>query len=178
MKPHLQIPARPPLLRGVRLITVFGLGLVRPAPGTFGSLPPVFLAWVLFLALPAASAPAAITITMLLVLVVFSLACIMQGDAAEARFRAKDPSSVVADETAGQCIPLLFLPGAALANPTLAAFTLVFAFLCFRAFDIIKPWPANQLQRLPSGWGILIDDLFAGLYAAVLVQVVSRTMLG
>lgn len=175
---HQHIPARPPRLRGVRLITCFGLGLIRPAPGTFGSLPPVFLAWVLFLTLPESLRAHATNAALLATLVLFSFACVLQGDNAEARFNAKDPSSAVADETAGQCLPLIFLPPSAFASPTLAAFTLFFAFLCFRIFDILKPWPANRLQRLTSGWGILADDLAAGLYAAVLVQTIARLMLG
>jgi phosphatidylglycerophosphatase A len=108
----------------------------------------------------------------------FCWACIGQGDAAEARFGRKDPSQAVADETAGQCLSLLVLPGAALATPTTAAFTLAYAFICFRVLDILKPWPAYRLQSVPGGWGILLDDLFAGLYAAALVQVTSRVVMG
>jgi len=111
------------------------------------------------------------------IFLVFSAACIFQGDRAEAAFLVKDPSEVVADETAGQCIPLMFLPPMVFQFPGVAIFTVFFAFLCFRVFDIVKPWPARQLQRIPGGWGILIDDLFAGLYAAAMVQLLTRVML-
>ena len=50
------------------------------------------------------------------------------------------------------------------------------AFVLFRIFDIIKPWPARGLQRVPGGWGILIDDLIAGLYAAAVTQLTVRWM--
>lgn len=104
----------------------------------------------------------------------FAAACLFQADAAEARFGKKDPGQVVADETAAQCIPLLFLPASAVRDWPHAAGALVGAFLLFRIFDIIKPWPARGLQRIPGGWGILIDDLFAGLYAAAIVQFLTR----
>ncbi|HNT52133.1 MAG TPA: phosphatidylglycerophosphatase A, partial [Candidatus Syntrophosphaera sp.] len=50
----------------------------------------------------------------------------------------------------------------------------VYALILFRAFDIAKPWPANILQRLPRGWGVVADDLAAGLYANVLLQILHR----
>jgi phosphatidylglycerophosphatase A len=110
------------------------------------------------------------------ILVVFSAACIIDGDRAEARFGEKDPSNVVADETAGQCIPLMALPAAAVSTPMHAVLICGVAFVSFRIFDIIKPWPAKGLQRVPGGWGILLDDLFAGVYAIVLTQVAARTL--
>ena len=107
------------------------------------------------------------------VLVFGCLACLMQGDEAEGVW-GKDPSNAVADETAGQCLPLLMLPASATASWGAALFTLGFAFVSFRVLDIVKPWPARQLQRLPAGLGILIDDLISGVYAMVVVQVVLR----
>lgn len=186
----------------VSAITVFGLGSFRPAPGTWGSLPPVFVAAVLILlgagpqmanescafAWPSWSdlggfpeEHSAIAWNwfiyhgvLALVLLFFTLACLMQGAAAEAKFRRKDPSNVVADEVAGQCLPLMFLPSWSLATPDHALMTLVLAFVAFRAMDIIKPWPAYRLQRIAGGLGILIDDLIAGVYAALIVQLVVR----
>lgn len=158
-------------------ITTFGLGHLRPAPGTWGSLPPIALAALLYLlGHGPGTAPILFSLAFAVILLAFSLACILQGDAAEAKW-GKDPSNVVADETAGQCVPLLFLPAAAFADWPLALFTLVLAFLAFRIMDILKPWPAFRLQELPGGWGILVDDLVAGLYAAVIVQVCSRVAL-
>jgi len=163
--------------RGLRLITVFGLGFMRPASGTWGSMPPVLIAGAL---IALGFAPGTSTTSTLvyhavlaLLFVTFAGACVVQGDRAEARF-GHDPSEVVADEVAGQCIALLALPAAALATPIKAALTLATSFLAFRVLDIVKPWPARQLQRVPSGWGILLDDLFAGLYALAVVQIVTR----
>lgn len=158
----------------IGMVTTGGLGLLRPAPGTWGSLPPVVLAGAL---LGAGADPMGVTGVLAIVIVVFVLACVLYGDAAEARWYAKDPSPVVADETAGMSLALLALPAEAVATPGRTVLTLVYAFLCFRILDIVKPWPARSLQRVPGGWGIVLDDLFAGLYALILVQVVTRTML-
>lgn len=156
---------------GRMFLTTFGLGRLRPAPGTWGSMPPVVLAG----AMMASGAPAwSINLALTVVLVVFSAACVVYGDAGEAYFNTKDPSSVCADETAGQCLPLLALPASATGSFPRLAITLVGAFLLFRVLDILKPWPARGLQKLPSGWGVLIDDLVVGVQAMVLMQVLTR----
>lgn len=161
----------------LRWITVFGLGHLRPASGTWGSLPPVIVAALLAATGSGPAGRAWLYYTwMVALLVVFAAVCIFQGDRAEARY-GKDPAEVVADETAGMALTLLFVPALAMAGPVLSAFTLVYAFLAFRIMDIFKPWPAGRLQRVPGGWGILLDDLFAGLYAGVLVLVMARVML-
>jgi phosphatidylglycerophosphatase A len=114
---------------------------------------------------------------LLAMVVVFTLACAVGGDWAEARWRRKDPSEVVADEVAGQAIALLLLPWQStedvrgfVANVLIAAT----AFIAFRLFDIIKPPPAGGLQRVPGGWGIVLDDLAAGVYAMFVVQLTAR----
>jgi phosphatidylglycerophosphatase A len=168
----------------VRWITVFGLGYRWPASGTWGSLPPVVVAGLFYLAAWVWRDDAAIVgwlsvvyrLVLVAILVAFSLACLMQGDGAEAKFLKKDPSQAVADETAGQCLPLLFLP-VSYGSPGKALAVLLTAFVSFRLMDIIKPWPARGLQRVPSGWGILIDDLFAGAYAALITLAMWRWVL-
>ena len=100
----------------------------------------------------------------------------------------KDPQFVVIDEVAGQHLTLL-LPLIPIALPHLTAhmdlsdFTIFFAlslvnwkylllgFILFRVFDIWKPWPVRQLEKLPGGWGIMADDWMAGVYAAILLRV-------
>jgi phosphatidylglycerophosphatase A len=166
---------------GRALITMGGLGSIRPAPGTWGSLPPVVVAAVLIGAGlgpgNGAGASAVYHFVLVGVMVAATLACAVHGDAAEAHFDKKDPGSVVADETAGQVLPLLFLPPAAVAGPAVTVLTLGYAFVAFRVMDILKPPPAHRLQRLPGGWGIVIDDLLAGVYAMIAVQVVTRAVL-
>lgn len=167
-------PGRPSL----RWITVFGLGHRRPASGTWGSLPPVLIAAALIAAgLGPVDHPILYHAVLIVILLTFSAACILQGDHAEARFGEKDPGQAVADETAGQCLPLLALPATAVEPGSHAALTLLAAFLAFRFFDILKPPPAHGLQRVPGGWGILLDDLVAGLYAMLAVQALTRGLM-
>ena len=166
-------PAKPHW--GMTWLTVFGLGHTRPASGTWGSLPPVLLVGI-FAMIGVAPASLLTGLMLWLLLLVFSAVCVIFGDRAEAKW-GKDASEIVADETAGMCIPLLLLPAATIATPALTVFTLVFAFLAFRAFDIAKPWPANALQRIPGGWGVLLDDLVAGLYAAIAINLISAFLL-
>jgi phosphatidylglycerophosphatase A len=164
-------------------VTVFGLGHLRPAPGTWGSLPPVALAGVLILlGLGPQENPLVYHAVLAAVCVASSAACVVFGEWAEAYYGKKDPGWVVADETAGQCIALIALPVAVPAAFTVAglwplAFALAVSFLAFRVFDILKPPPANGLQRLPGGWGVLIDDLFAGAYALIATRVICLVVL-
>lgn len=160
-----------------RLVTTLGLGHMRPASGTWGSLPPVAWAGVLVLVAGLTPLDGVVLwvwhVSLWAVLLVFSWAVIAGADRAEAIFGA-DPSEVVADETAGQCIPLLAMPPGLIEGewwrPVLG---LGLAFVLFRVLDILKPYPCNALQRTPGGWGILLDDLVAGVYAAVLLWVVA-----
>jgi len=177
-------PAKPtgPTLSplGRAMVTTCGLGDLRPAPGTWGSMPPVLLAGAL---IAIGVGPAAgwtgfgvYHAALGAVLLLFCGGCVVFGDAAEARFGKKDPGSVCADETAGVCIPLMFLPAIATATPLHTGVTLLLVFLAFRVFDILKLPPANGLQRVAGGWGILLDDLVAGVQAMVVVQLVTRLL--
>lgn len=150
-------------------VTAFGLGYLRPAPGTWGSLPPVIAALVLL----AFGAPEWLMLVVMATgAIMASSLCLRFGAAAETEFSGKDPSRVVVDEVAGQCVAMLWLPwsqlvgegviGSLTANQVMLA---VAAFLLFRVMDIWKPPPARGLQRIRGGAGILIDDLIAGAYA-------------
>lgn len=163
-------------------ITVGGLGRLRPASGTWGSLPPLMVASAL-LALGVCPFCAGFLSwewwayygVLTAFVVVFSAACILWGDAAEAEFGEPDPSNVVADETAGMALTLMLIPTGALAGgmvQTVGVFGT--AFVVWRLMDILKPWPANALQRIPGGWGILLDDLAAAVYAGVTMIVLTR----
>lgn len=155
------------------VVTAGGLGLLRPASGSWGSLPPPLLAiGMAALSLPGWQIDAALA----LLGVAFAIGCVRFGAAAESVYGKKDPGRVVADEVAGQSLALLLLPwpDGDLGRTALIAGV---GFLFFRVCDIAKPWPAHRLQRLAGGWGILVDDLVAGLYAAIATQLVVRTML-
>jgi len=166
------------------LLTAMGLGYLRPAPGTWGSLPPVGLVLLVICLLDSRSPHGANLIIINGALIVlggiFSFACLRFGGSAEVRFGGKDPSNVVADEVAGQSVALLLLPWRSLDQPDAWKWNLALtatAFLAFRAMDIIKPPPARQMERLPAGAGILVDDLIAGVYALILTQIAARLIL-
>jgi len=158
-------------------ITTFGLGHMRPASGTWGSMPTVILAaGLIYLGFGPGHSPFIYNAALIAWCVVFSIGCLVQGEAAEAKFGKKDPSQAVADETAGQAIALLFLPAHTAVSPQTLILTLGGAFVAFRIFDILKIWPARGLQRLPGGMGILIDDLIAGVQALLVVQLFGRIL--
>ena len=127
--------------------TVLGVGYVPFAPGTFGSLVGLALWWVL----PASTSAQAVAIVALFIVGSWS------GGVAERYLGTTDPSVVVIDEVMGMLITLFL-------NPVgwLGAFA---AFLLFRVFDVIKPYPSNQLERLPGGVGVMADDAMAAVYA-------------
>ncbi|MFM7050854.1 MAG: phosphatidylglycerophosphatase A [Planctomycetota bacterium] len=156
---------------GTWIATGMGFGLLRPAPGTWGSLPPVALALVLAMAGVEARS---IDMALAGVGLFFGVGCLVFGAAAEKRFGKKDPGSVVADEIAGQSLALMWLPWDR-DNAHIIA-TCAIAFLSFRLFDIVKPPPARGWQRFEGGLGILIDDLVAGFYALVATQVLVRIL--
>ena len=138
--------------------TGFGTGRLPAAPGTWGSLAALPVAWLLVSAggAPLLAAAAAVTS---LVGWWASAAYLRTSDS------GGDPGEVVIDEIAGQWIALLFAPH------TLTAYALAFAL--FRLFDIWKPWPVGWADRnLPGGRGVMADDLLAGVYAALGTAVV------
>jgi len=160
------------------MVTVGGIGLAPIASGTFGSIPPVVMALVLV----QTSQPSWIVNGCLVLLgLVFSIACIRFGGLAEEVYGKKDPGQVVADEIGGQCVALLFLPWASPAVDGALAWNLALgtgAFLAFRFFDILKPPPARGFERIRGGLGILVDDLVTGAMALLVWQVVSRVAYG
>ena len=92
------------------------------------------------------------------------VACVGWGRWIIQRTGKADPSIVTIDELAGQWMALLWMPVDPRIHPAIVA---VMQLALFRLFDITKPSPCRQLERLPSGWGILADDLMAGLFANV-----------
>lgn len=146
-----------------RLLAIwFGVGLLRPAPGTWGSLVAVLLGWTIDRYL---GFPALVAATALVTLLGFWAVGV------ELRDRpGDDPGEFVIDEVAGQWIALL-LPAAALWArgwegwlPWLAPLA---AFLFFRLFDIRKPWLVGRADRRGDAAGVMLDDLWAGLFAGI-----------
>jgi phosphatidylglycerophosphatase A len=153
------------------IATVFGLGYLPKAPGTWGSLVGVLIfsltqfiapidAFPGARALPAARALWA-ALTGLPVFVAIAVVGLLCATRAAEFSRMKDPQFVVIDEVSGQHLTYLF-------SLTLLDWKyLLLGFILFRVFDIWKPFPARQAESLPGGLGIMADDWIAGIYAAL-----------
>jgi phosphatidylglycerophosphatase A len=159
------------------LLTTGGLGHMRPASGTWGSLPPVIIAYALILVGigPGDELAWVYFLVLALICIIYSGACVLLGHEAEAKW-GKDPSEVVADETAGQCLTLMFIPAGICNCPLTTMGAVLGAFFLFRAFDILKPWPAGAMQKIAGGWGILLDDILAGIMGGVALLIILWIM--
>jgi phosphatidylglycerophosphatase A len=155
------------------LTSCFGLGLLPLAPGTWGSLPPVIIFTVLS-HFGVSAGPTAIVMAVLVI--AGSVICVQFAPAIITATGKDDPREVVADELAGQALTFLAVPFLITADtPSMQiCITTALGFLLFRIFDIAKPWPIRRLEKLPEGWGILADDLLAGVFAAIVLMVCHR----
>jgi phosphatidylglycerophosphatase A len=145
------------------LSTAGGFGFSPLMPGTVGTIPAVCVYLAIALLTPSEQQ----TLLIGLAFVVSCLLAVALGGWAERYWREKDPRPFVLDEVAGYLLTvLLFRSSGVLA-------TAVWAFLASRAFDVIKPWPASRMEALSGGFGILMDDLVASLYAAAFLHVVA-----
>ena len=132
----------------------FFSGYIPIAPGTFGSL----VALAIYL-IPGFENP-----TILLTLIsLFSIIGIYTGNKFE-KVYGKDPAQCTIDEMVGMWITLLFIPK--------YIWYILFAFIIWRILDIIKPFPANIFEKINGGWGIMLDDIMAGLYSLILVHII------
>ena len=150
----------------IRLLgSAFGLGYAPVASGTAGTLAGVALGALCLLLPPGLATQLALAGMALLV----TVAGIPLATRAEAIYGRKDPGEFVLDEVAGYLVALILLP---LHERPL--FVLVGAFFAFRLTDIAKPWPANRLEKMGGGAGVMCDDLAAGVYANLLMQIAVR----
>lgn len=104
------------------------------------------------------------------------IVCIKFSDSAMKVTGTKDPREIVADELAGQSLTFAILTFVLNTSPSAKQIVIISAigFVLFRIFDIFKPWPVRQLERLPAGYGILADDLMAGVYAGILLVITAK----
>jgi phosphatidylglycerophosphatase A len=140
------------------LSTGFFTGYITPAPGTWGSL----AAWLMYVAIFMGGWIFPLAFLVFLTLVI--LLGIYTSGMMERFLGETDPSRIVIDEWAGIWLALFAIP------QNMLSFFL--AFVLFRIFDIVKPWPANISQKLPGGWGIMTDDIIAGVYTIILIRVI------
>ena len=157
------MPPEAPVRRGptdriaMVLATGFGSGYGPVAPGTWGSLPGVAIAWVLGRSGASWAVPCAGAL--------FAVVGVWAAGRAASILGASDPGPVVVDEIAGQLWTVSFLPATL---PLLAA-----GFVLFRALDVWKPWPARRLEDLPGGAGIMADDLAVGVYGNLILHAIA-----
>lgn len=150
----------------VLLATGFGLGYSPVIPGTIGCLLGIPLVWVLRAAGDQLGSGMVFQIAAAAVLSLLSIPLCTAGEKAAAQ---KDPHCVVADEYLTFPLSMLGLPFSPL--------VLVVAFVSNRVLDIVKPFPARQIQALPGGWGITLDDVFSALYSLAFNHIAYRLMI-
>jgi phosphatidylglycerophosphatase A len=145
---------------GLAVATVFGVGYAPVAPGTFGSAAGLLVWWLL----PASTAIQAAVIAAMFV------AGSWGGNVAERHFGRSDPGQVVIDEVMGMLITLFLNPVGWLGA--------LAGFLLFRIFDVIKPYPANRLEQLHGGIGVMADDAMAAVYANLVLRAALHWVIG
>lgn len=139
--------------------TLGGIGFLPVAPGTWGSFFSLFVIYPVGLRFGDEG--------LLVLILIGSVLSIWASEACEEAW-GEDPSVFVLDEFAGQCVVFLFVGFSGILRTDLLL--LIAGFLLFRLFDILKPFGIKRIQHLPSGIGILSDDLLAGLYALLIIN--------
>jgi phosphatidylglycerophosphatase A len=137
------------------LATGAHVGRIPFASGTFGSLVGLPIVYLL------SRTDWAVALILTTILVLFS---VWIADLAERQLNAKDPGCIVIDEIAGMCVTMFAIP--------LTLTTCLAGFFFFRIFDVIKPPPARLMEsRLPGGWGVVMDDVVAGIMANLVLRI-------
>ena len=146
------------------IATGLGSGYFPVAPGTAGSA----LGLALVIAFRQTSLePLWLAVSLVAFTGLLFLVGVWSAGKAEKVFGRVDPGQVVIDEVAGQIITFV-------ATPRIARIGLIVGFILFRAFDIVKPFPAQRAERFSGGWGIMLDDVVAGLYALMVLVILGR----
>jgi phosphatidylglycerophosphatase A len=145
---------------GLAVATVGGVGYAPVAPGTFGSAAGLLVWWLL---------PASAVVQGAVIVAIF-IAGSWGGNVAEHHFGRTDPGQVVIDEVMGMLITLFL-------NPVGGGGVLT-AFVLFRVFDVIKPYPANRLEQLHGGVGVMADDAMAAIYANLVLRAARHWVIG
>jgi phosphatidylglycerophosphatase A len=139
---------------GLFISTCGYLGYVPVAPGTFGSAAGL----AVFAAVRWSGSPA---LELAVIVLLFTVG-VWSASAAEKHFGGVDPAPVILDEVVGMLITLAFIP--------VTVTGAIVGFLLFRLFDVVKPWPANRLEGLHGGLGVMADDAMAGVYGNVAMR--------
>ena len=171
---------------GKNILTLFGIGYFKYAPGTLASLVTCLIFYILVRTGNFLSFYNYIIIFLIFILI-YSIIFI---DKLSYKFKKKDPSEIVIDEFFGQSIVILFafflggnvyiilsLPGSFLIHYILEL-ELLLAFILFRIFDILKPFPINMIdKKIKNGLGVMLDDIVAAIYASITYAVIKKVIL-
>jgi phosphatidylglycerophosphatase A len=173
----------PPPAPGVALrcliVSGFGSGYSPVASGTAGSAVAILIASIAWAIVSYSGwSLRALDVVWIVLALIAGVACVALGKWASEYYAGRcrkegDPGQVVLDEFAGQWIALLAIPMVGLHQ---AIVVLAVQFFLFRVFDVLKVPPGRQLEHLPFGWGILLDDVAAGVYANLVGQIVFRAL--
>ena len=139
------------------IATFFYVGLIPIGPGTFGTLAAIPLFYVLTFT------PLYLYLAITFVIILIS---VWASTIAEEIYGKHDPGQVVADEVCGYLVTMILVP--------LTISNIFLGFLLFRLFDITKPYPVRKFEKLPGGWGIVIDDVAAGVYACISLHILGH----
>ena len=138
-------------------VSVFGIGFIPIASGTFGSLAGLLIGYILYLI--------NFNLFFIIIPLLFILG-IIASNTYQKQTGEKDSSIIVIDEVVGQLIAMILVVD----NLTLV----LCSFIIFRIFDIFKPWPASYAdKKIDGGLGVMLDDVFAGIYAAILIYLIG-----
>lgn len=141
------------------IATFFYVGRIPLAPGTWGTVAAIPLYYLISIS----GIPYYFYILLTLI---FILVSVWAAGVTEKVYRMTDPGFIVADEVCGYLVTMILVP------PTVK--NIILGFVLFRIFDIIKPPPSRQMERLQGGWGVVMDDVLAGVYACIILHVLTR----
>ena len=148
---------------GLSLLTMFGIGHIKYAPGTIAS----FITCLIYYFLFSIDVNFYYFFLIFLILLIYSIILI---DKLSHHFKEKDPKEIVIDEFFGQSIPLVLMSGYIISSGEVYPFFL--AFILFRFFDIYKPFPINIVdQKMKNGLGVMLDDIIAGIYTSITILI-------
>ena len=139
------------------IATFFYVGRIPLAPGTWGTAAAIPLYYLI------SGIPDSYYIVLTLIVILVS---VWASGVTERLYRITDPGFIVADEVCGYLVTMILVP------PTLT--NIILGFFLFRIFDVIKPPPSRQMERVQGGWGVVLDDVLAGVYACVLLHIITR----
>ena len=162
---------------GLSILTLFGVGYFKYAPGTAASFITCIIYYILWIAEFSLHNHKIHLVCFLIIILIYSISII---DKLSQFFKKKDPKEIVIDEFVGQCIPLvafLFRPenlyySGGRTNNYILIYILL-SFILFRFFDILKPYPINIVdKKMKNGVGIMLDDIIAGIYSTIVIYII------